>query len=46
MPSAHVPSKGVSPNRLLTLLPGAHPLPFPGAALTSEGVEVAMGTSL
>lgn len=28
------------------LLPGAHPLPLPGAALTSEEVEAAMGTSL
>lgn len=31
---------------LNSLLPGAHPLPLPGAASTSEEVEVAVGTSL
>lgn len=45
--SAHVLSKGRDPTGCLlnSLLPGAHPLPSPGAALTSEQAEVGTGTS-
>lgn len=45
--SAHVVSNGraLTSDLLNSLFPGAHPLPSPGAALTSEQAEVGMGAS-
>lgn len=46
MPMSLAKARPLTGYSLNCLLPGAHLLPLPGAALTSEEGEVAVGTSL